>query len=267
MTHLYFPCEKYKFLCSLFCCCCLFFYLLIFISFFFSFIFISWRLITLQYCNGFCHTLTWTCHGFTCVPHPEPPSHLPPLPAKYMQTTAQSSFRAVDMIFVSNPRPNYTYGTLMEWTILKHMGTLQILHMDYPFFPFPQFYSFNGTILNHSVQSTLTLRTFWGQVRLSQTRKSGLESANPLTHWLAPRLWGFSEAAMWNQDSPRISFIGGMTVSSLAESVSGNVQLECATWLRPKARGGASESLETLVLGVPAAFLLFWRRVGGLRSV
>ena len=26
--------------------------------FFFSFIFISWRLITLQYCNGFCHTLT-----------------------------------------------------------------------------------------------------------------------------------------------------------------------------------------------------------------
>ena len=28
------------------------------VSFFFSFIFISWRLITLQYCSGFCHTLT-----------------------------------------------------------------------------------------------------------------------------------------------------------------------------------------------------------------
>ena len=25
---------------------------------FFSFIFISWRQITLQYCSGFCHTLT-----------------------------------------------------------------------------------------------------------------------------------------------------------------------------------------------------------------
>ena len=25
---------------------------------FFSFIFISWRLITLQYCSGFCHILT-----------------------------------------------------------------------------------------------------------------------------------------------------------------------------------------------------------------
>ena len=28
------------------------------VSFFFSSIFISWRLITLQYCSGFCHTLT-----------------------------------------------------------------------------------------------------------------------------------------------------------------------------------------------------------------
>ena len=47
---------------------------------FFSFIFISWRLITLQYCSDFCHTLTWISHGFTCVPHPNPPSHLPPHP-------------------------------------------------------------------------------------------------------------------------------------------------------------------------------------------
>ena len=47
---------------------------------FFSFIFISWRLITLQYCSGFCHTLTWVSHGFTCVPHPDTPSCLPPHP-------------------------------------------------------------------------------------------------------------------------------------------------------------------------------------------
>ena len=32
---------------------------------FFSFIFISWRLITLQHCSGFCHTLKWISHGFT----------------------------------------------------------------------------------------------------------------------------------------------------------------------------------------------------------
>ena len=49
---------------------------------FFSFIFIRWRLITLQYCSGFCHTLTWISHTFTCIPHPDPPSHLPlhPIP-------------------------------------------------------------------------------------------------------------------------------------------------------------------------------------------
>ena len=32
------------------------------------------------YCSGFCHTLTWISHGFSCVPHPDPPSHLPPHP-------------------------------------------------------------------------------------------------------------------------------------------------------------------------------------------
>ena len=47
---------------------------------FFFFFLISWRLITLQYCSGFCHTLTCISHGFTCIPHPEPPSHLPLYP-------------------------------------------------------------------------------------------------------------------------------------------------------------------------------------------
>ena len=44
------------------------------------FIYFSQRLITLHYCSGFCHTLIWISHGFTCVPHPEPLSHLPPHP-------------------------------------------------------------------------------------------------------------------------------------------------------------------------------------------
>ena len=37
--------------------------------FFFLFIFFI--------CGGFCHTLKWNSQGFTCVPHPNPPSHLP----------------------------------------------------------------------------------------------------------------------------------------------------------------------------------------------
>ena len=50
----------------------------------FFFFFFSWRLITLQYCSGFCHTLTWISHGYTCIPHPDPPSHLPLQPIKYV---------------------------------------------------------------------------------------------------------------------------------------------------------------------------------------
>ena len=48
----------------------------------FIYLFISWRLTTLQYCSGFCHTLKRISHGFTCVPHPDPPSHVPlhPIP-------------------------------------------------------------------------------------------------------------------------------------------------------------------------------------------
>ena len=53
----------------------------IFVCLFVSFIFISWRLITLQYCSGFCHTLTWISHGFTCVPHPVWSPFPPPSPS------------------------------------------------------------------------------------------------------------------------------------------------------------------------------------------
>ena len=35
-----------------------FVYSLVRLDFIFSFICISWRIITLQYCSGFCHTLT-----------------------------------------------------------------------------------------------------------------------------------------------------------------------------------------------------------------
>ena len=43
-----------------------------------TFFFFNWRLITLQYCGGFCHTFTWISHGCTCVSHPDPPSPFHP---------------------------------------------------------------------------------------------------------------------------------------------------------------------------------------------
>ena len=58
---------------------------------FFSFIFISWRLITLHYCSGFCHTLAWISHGFTCVPHPDPPPTFLPIPSLWVFPVHQAS--------------------------------------------------------------------------------------------------------------------------------------------------------------------------------
>ena len=54
------------------------------IAYFFLFFFI---------CSGFCHTLKWNSHGFTCVPYPDPPSHLPlpPLPLGFPSAPGPSA--------------------------------------------------------------------------------------------------------------------------------------------------------------------------------
>ena len=52
--------------------CNLSLYLFIFFNFFFFFLI----------CSEFCHTLKWKGLGLTCLPHPDPPSHLPPHPLR-----------------------------------------------------------------------------------------------------------------------------------------------------------------------------------------
>ena len=67
-----------------------FFFLQIYISRFIFFLLISILIFffffyfTILY--WFCHTSTWIRHGCTCVPNPEPPSHLPPdtIPLVYL---------------------------------------------------------------------------------------------------------------------------------------------------------------------------------------
>ena len=74
IDHLNFFFWKYLFVCSLF-------FSWFFFFFFFFFVFYLFILNCFS-CSGFCHTLKWNIHGFTCVPHPDPPSHLPlhPIP-------------------------------------------------------------------------------------------------------------------------------------------------------------------------------------------
>ena len=91
--------------------------------FFFSFLFflISWRLITLQYCSGFCHTLTWISLGYTCIPHPDPPlpPPSPPDPSGSSQCTRSEHLsRASNLGWWSDKTPAYFKGK--EWT---HLAT------------------------------------------------------------------------------------------------------------------------------------------------
>ena len=77
------------------------------LSFFFFFCF-SWRLITLQCCSVFCHTWIWISHGFTCVPHPKPPSHLPPHPIPLGHPSAPAL-------------SNLSHASNLDWRSVSHM--------------------------------------------------------------------------------------------------------------------------------------------------
>ena len=76
-----------------------------------KFIYFNWRLIALQYCIGVAIS-TWICHGCTCVPHPEPPFHLPP--------------HTIPLGHPSAPAPSILYPSLnLDWQFVSYM----ILHM------------------------------------------------------------------------------------------------------------------------------------------
>ena len=56
----------------------------------------------------FCHILTWICHGYICVPHPELPSYLPPHP--------------IPLGHPSAPAPSFLYhASNLDWQFISHM--------------------------------------------------------------------------------------------------------------------------------------------------
>ena len=63
---------------------------------------------TLQYCSGFCHTLTRISHGCTYFPHPEPPptSPLHPIPQGHPSAPALSTL---------------FHASHLDWQSISHM--------------------------------------------------------------------------------------------------------------------------------------------------
>ena len=56
----------------------------------------------------FCHTLTWICHQYTRVPHPEPPSFLPP--------------HTIPLGRLSAPAPSIQYhASNLDWRFISCM--------------------------------------------------------------------------------------------------------------------------------------------------
>ena len=81
----------------LYCFVCLFF-VLSFFFLFFNFTILYW----------FCHISTWIHHGYTCVPHPEPSSLLPPC--------------IIPLCRPSAPAPSIQYHALnLDWQLVSYM--------------------------------------------------------------------------------------------------------------------------------------------------
>ena len=112
-----------------------------FLSLFFKSIYFNWRLITLQYCSGFCHTLTWISHGCTCVPPSQTPLP-PPSPSHPSGLSQWTSFEGpvscIELglviyftygnIFVSN-HPTLSFSHRVERSVLYIYVSFAVLHI------------------------------------------------------------------------------------------------------------------------------------------
>ena len=92
----------------------------------------NWRLITLQYCSGFCLTLTWISHGCTCVPHPEHP--LPPSPSHLSGssqcTSPEHPVSCIELGLVKNLYFGPEYSSMWIFKIWYYLTSLLVFWDD-----------------------------------------------------------------------------------------------------------------------------------------
>ena len=133
-----------KHLLNWFCFCIFFsvaFYLIYFLKNYFN-----WRLVTLQYCGGFCHTFTWISHGCTCVPHLTLPPTSLPIPSVWVisvhclwvscfmhQTLTGHLFHIWHYtcfnVVLSN-HPTLTFSHRVQQSVLYICGSFAVLHIE-----------------------------------------------------------------------------------------------------------------------------------------
>ena len=114
-----------------------------------------------------------------------------------------------------------------------------------------------STIISFKWNHIESFSAFWGQVRISQTRKSGSVSANPFLHWCAHVAWKLS------CHTSRILSVGGITFSppdwvEMPHKMQPKaLQSDC---LMPNHGEVLSMSSETLLLPCPVCLpaFLFW---------
>ena len=113
--------------------------LTIILKIFFKF---NWRIITLQFCDGFCHTSTWISHGYKCVPLSWNPSHLPPHPIHLGCARAPAL------------RPLF-HASNLHWSSILHMVTYMF-----------QWYSLKSSLKSPLASSTESKSLFFTSVSL-----------------------------------------------------------------------------------------------------
>ena len=75
---------------------------------YFYFLFLNFILFNFTILYWFCHISKWTCHRYTCVPHPEPSSLLPP--------------QTIPLGRPSAPAPSIQYrASNLDWRLVSYM--------------------------------------------------------------------------------------------------------------------------------------------------
>ena len=81
---------------------------LVYFLFFFYFLFYLILFFNFTILYGFCHISKWICHRYTCVPHPDPSSLLPP--------------RTLPLGRPSAPAPSIQYrASNLDWRLVTYM--------------------------------------------------------------------------------------------------------------------------------------------------